>query len=130
MVEGRSARSKDVVLPVLRPEVGEGHGVLEVDGEFLGVGENGLLQRQPRVVLHWTPGGDLTPAHKHQYHCLKDNQLWLSHLVEFHELVKDFRNIALNTPPSYLLGQNVGVCCLTAGVVCISRHAVACRNIV
>ena len=52
--------TSDVIFPVLLAEVGEGHRVLDVDGELLGVAEHGLVQGEELVILHGAPGGDLT----------------------------------------------------------------------
>ena len=52
--------TSDVIFSVLLAEVGEGHGVLDVDGELLCVAEHGLVQGEELVILHGAPGGDLT----------------------------------------------------------------------
>ena len=50
----------NVALPVLSSKVGEGNGVLDVDGELVRVAEDGGGGGQLLVILHWTPSGDLT----------------------------------------------------------------------
>ena len=50
----------NVALPVLSSKVGDGNGVLDVDGELVRVAEDGGGGGQLLVILHWTPSGDLT----------------------------------------------------------------------
>ena len=57
---GPNTSGSDVIFPVLLAEVGEGDRVLDVDGELLRVAEHGRVQGEQLVILHRTPGRDLT----------------------------------------------------------------------
>ena len=52
--------TQNVILPVVSSKVREGHRVLDVDSELLGVLQDGGLAGELLVIFHRTPGRDLT----------------------------------------------------------------------
>ena len=52
--------TQNVILPVVSSKVREGHRVLDVDSELLRVLQDGGLAGELLVILHRTPGRDLT----------------------------------------------------------------------